>query len=69
MAKKKKVTAPVAISERDWQARDDARTLAQAKTIMADKARLAKAAKEAAKMAEDKMTEAKAMKSIARKAK
>lgn len=52
-------------TDREWQARMDAETLAQAEKIKADKARLDAAQAEATKMAEDKQDEAAAMKKIA----
>jgi hypothetical protein len=74
MAKRKKssskissASTPVKFNEKKWQAECDARTLADAKVIMSDKSRLKAAAKEAGKMADCKMEEAKAMKSIAKK--
>lgn len=69
MAKKSRGASVSMTSDKKWQAECDARTLADAKVVMSDPARLKAAAKAAAKMADDKMVEAKAMKNIARKAK
>ena len=55
-------------SDKTWQARCDASTLAEAKTIMTDPKRLTAAAKAAKKLADDKHEEAKAMSQVARKA-
>ena len=53
----------------EWQGQCDARTLAEAKAIMSDKKRLNAAAKQASKLAEERLQEAKAMKSISKKGK
>jgi hypothetical protein len=52
-------------TDREWQARMDAETLAQAEKIKADKARLEAAQKQAKLMANDKREEATAMSKIA----
>jgi hypothetical protein len=65
-SKPKPFAIPATASEKDWQARSDANTLAEAKAIMADPARKAKAAEAAAGMADAKVAEARAMKSVAR---
>lgn len=57
------------ISEKAWQARDDAHTLARAKEIKADPKRLLAATKAAKEMAEERAKELSALKSIAKKAK
>ena len=71
MAKKKMgknmLPSPYPPSEREWRAKEDARTLADAKAIMTDKARLKAAAKAAKEIAEYRMEEAKAMRSVAKK--
>ena len=71
MAKKKMgknmLSSPGPISEKDWRAKEDARTLANAKVIMTDKARLKAAANAAKEIAECRMEEAKAMRSVAKK--
>jgi hypothetical protein len=73
MAKKgtsTRVSAPkMSAEDKAWRARDDARTLADSRVILKDPARLKAAAKEADKMAKDSLDQAKAMKSVARKAK
>lgn len=66
--KKSTVPSPMAMSDKEWRARDDARILADAKVITADKTRLKAAANAAKCMAEKAKEEAKAMSSIARKA-
>ena len=58
----------MSVQDKKWQAESDARTLAESRVILSDPGRLKLAAKEAQKIAADKMTEAKAMKSIANKA-
>lgn len=55
--------------DKSWEAREDARILAEAACIRNDPKRMKAAAVEAKKMADDKMVEAKAMKRIAAKAK
>lgn len=52
-------------TDKEWQARMDAETLAQAEKIKADKTRLDAAQAEATKMAADKREEATAMSKIA----
>lgn len=74
MAKKKSYSAPTTTEDKKWQARCDARTLAEAATIKKDAARM-KAAKQAAKPMVKEMEEnavkmreeAKAIKRIAKK--
>lgn len=51
-------------SEQNWRAQNDARTLAEAAGIKADKKRLGPAMKEASKMAAAKMAEAKELKRL-----
>jgi hypothetical protein len=53
-------------SDRDWMAKDDARTMIQAKAIQADKSRFNAAVKAAKSMSEEKAAEAKAAASIAK---
>lgn len=53
----------------DWRAEDDARTLAQAEAIKADKKRMSAAAKKARAIAKERAQEAAAMKKIAAKSK
>lgn len=48
-------------TDKEWQAHDDAHTLARAKEIMADEKRLATAVKAAEKIAEDVKKEAERM--------
>lgn len=52
-------------SEKDWEAENDARTMATAAVIRADKARYARAQVAAGKMADDQKVEAQAMAKIA----
>lgn len=52
-------------SELDWQAQDDAHTMARYQEIMQDKARMNRAIKEARKQATDMEKRASAMKSAA----
>lgn len=52
-------------SEREWRARMDAETLAQAEKIKADKARHEEAQAQAKQMAEEKAEEKKAMDKVA----
>lgn len=54
-----------ALSDRDWRAKDDARTLAEAEVIKQDKDRLIAAQDAAKRMAEEKNEEARAMKKVA----
>ena len=54
-------------SDREWQAKDDARTLSAAQEILADKKRLSAAAKAAKALAVEKTAEAKAMQKVAKK--
>ncbi len=60
--------AVVKMSKQDlkWQAEDDARVLAQAEAIKADKARMRRAAVAAKSMADEAMDKAKAMKRISK---
>lgn len=51
--------------EQKWQAENDAHTMAQYQEIMADKARMNRAIKEATKQAQDLSKRANAMKSAA----
>ena len=55
--------------EREWQAQDDARIMAHYQEILADKARLNRAVKEATKQAKDLEKRATAMKKVAGKKK
>lgn len=55
--------------EKRWQAEADAHTLAAAKVIEKDKARLSAAQEAAARMAQEQADQANAMKSVARKPK
>lgn len=55
--------------DKKWMAQNDARTLVDARVIMSDPKRMKAAAQEAKKLAGEKMKEAKAMSSIARRAK
>ena len=60
MAKKTSKAVPLmgkglSKQEKQWQAESDARSLSEAKVIMSDPKRLAAAAKEAAKMAKEKI--------------
>jgi membrane protein involved in colicin uptake len=52
-------------TEAEWQAEDDARSLAQAEEIKADKARLDKAQSAAKRMADEEAERAKAMRKVA----
>ena len=58
----------IPVSEREWQAESDARTLAEAAVIKKDKKRVGAAKKKAKKMAVEKKQEAVAMAQVARKA-
>ena len=51
--------------EQQWQAEDDARTMARYQEIMSDKARMSRAIKEANKQAADMTKRANAMRSAA----
>ncbi len=53
--------------ERQWQAEDDARIMAQYQEIVGNKARLARATKEATKQAKELERRAQSLKSIATK--
>ena len=54
--------------QRDWDAEHDARSLAEAKTIEADKGRMSRAAKAGKRLKADLDKQAKAMAAIAKKA-
>jgi len=58
---------PEPTSDKEWEARYDAETLARAEEIKNDPTRLAAAQKQAAKMTEAKVEEAKAMAKVAGK--
>lgn len=60
---------PMVASEKDWEAQNDADTLARAEEIKADNQRMKRAAKAAADMEKEAAVRAKAMKSIASKGK
>ena len=51
----------VKFNEQQWQAEDDARIMARYQEIMADKARMGRAVKEAKKQANDLLNRANAM--------
>lgn len=53
-------------SEKDWQAENDAETLARAAEIKADKKRMSAAASAAKKMVDDAAVRTKALKRVAR---
>lgn len=55
------------LTEADWRARDDARTLAVAEEIKADKARMDNATEAAVKMLEEEKKELVAISKVARK--
>lgn len=55
----------MAIDENDWQAEDDARTIARAEAIKGDPERLKKAQDAAAKIAERERLEQEAMQKLA----
>ena len=57
----------MSMQEKKWQAESDARTLAEAQVIAKDRGRLSAARTQAKAQAKEKMAEAKAMASIARK--
>lgn len=57
------------ISDREWQARDDAHTLVQSEVIKSDPARLQAAKVQAKTMAEEKAKEKQAMDKVAKGAK
>jgi hypothetical protein len=63
----KSMAVPMGMSK-DWRAQDDARTLAQAQAIKADKARMNACAKMAKTMVEEKAQELKGLKAVARSA-
>lgn len=74
MAKKKSTKSKVGLemapyNDKKWKAECDARTLADAKVIQQDKARMKEATKAAMRMADEKMKEATAMKNVASKGK
>lgn len=56
----------IAKREREWQAQDDARTMALYQEILSDKTRLNRAIKEANKQAKDLEKRASAMKRVAK---
>lgn len=64
MAKKNKM--PMTVSDDQWQAQNDAETLARAAEIKADKKRMAKASQAAKKLVDEAAARAKAMKQIAK---
>lgn len=51
----------VKFNEKQWQAEDDARTMARYQEIVADKARMGRAVREAKKQANDLLSRANAM--------
>ncbi len=53
--------------EREWQAQDDARIMAQYQEILNDKTRMSRALKEAQKQANEMQKRANAMKKVANK--
>jgi hypothetical protein len=55
------------MSDWEWKARDDARTLAEAEAIKKDQTRLDRAQKAAAKMVEDETDRLKGLKKVAGK--
>lgn len=57
--------AKISSNERRWQAESDARTMAQYQEIMADKARMSRAIKEAQKQAKDLNSRAAVMSRVA----
>lgn len=66
-SKKRNAFAGMApLTEKQWQAECDARTLADADKIKKDRKRVNDAIKAAKKMAKDKMAEAQAMSKVAR---
>jgi hypothetical protein len=67
-AKGNKAMTPSLVSEKEWRAKDDARVLAQAQAIKADKARMSACAKMAKTMVEEKAQELKGLKAVARSA-
>jgi hypothetical protein len=66
-AAKKKAAQVMPTMDKKWQAECDARTLAEAERIKADKQRASKAKKAAVSMANDAAKEAKALKKISGK--
>lgn len=64
-----KVSSAMPKSEAQWQAEDDANTLARAAEIQGNKKRLSAAAKAASKMVDEAQTRVTAMKRISKKAK
>lgn len=59
----------IAKREREWQAQDDARIMAQYQDILADKARLNRAVKEATKQTKELEKRVASMKKVAKKKK
>jgi hypothetical protein len=59
----------LSVSDKEWQARDDANTLASAEEIMQDSKRMKAAASQAEKMAADRQKAADSLKKIAQKGK
>jgi len=59
------MSAPLSAQDKEWQAQDDARTLAQARIIYDDPERLIKAQQKAKEMAVEKREEATAMGKVA----
>jgi len=53
--------------DKEWEAQNDARTIAESQVIVNDKKRYNAAIKAAQKMADEKAKEAKAMKGVARR--
>lgn len=65
--KKSKEVSMSLVSDRDWEAKNEARTLAEAEAIKGDKKRYSRAKKAAVQMAKDSEKETKALKRIAKK--
>ena len=61
--------ASTPISDKEWEAQNDARTIAETQVITKDKKRYNAAIKAAQKMAAEKTEEAKAMKGVAKRKK
>ena len=60
------ISGPSKKQEQQWQAEDDARTMARYQEILSDKARMGRAIKEANKQAQDLTKRASVMKSAAK---